>query len=59
MTIDAVTAEAMKVIEAAAESWDLPLEYEVQPWSAEHYLETGETLPEGRYRSNFGLCSCK
>jgi len=42
-----VTAEAVKVLEAAGEAWDLPLELVSLPWSADHYLETGETLPEG------------
>ncbi len=42
-----VTAEAVKVLEAAKERWDLPLELVHKPWSADHYLETGETLPEG------------
>lgn len=42
-----VTAEAIKVIEAAAETWKIPLELVEFPWSADHYLETGETLPEG------------
>ena len=42
-----VTAEAVKVIEAAAEIWTIPLELVEFPWSADHYLETGESLPEG------------
>jgi 3-isopropylmalate dehydrogenase len=42
-----VTAEAVKVLEAARLRWDLPLELEEKPWSADHYLETNETLPEG------------
>lgn len=42
-----VTAEALKVVGAAAERFGLSLELEELPWSAEHYLETGETLPEG------------
>ena len=29
------------------ERWDLPIELEEKPWGADHYLETGETLPEG------------
>ena len=40
-----VTAEAVKVLAAAAERWELPLRLEQQPWSADHYLATGETLP--------------
>lgn len=34
-------------MEAAASHWKLPLERVEMPWSAEHYLETGETLPDG------------
>jgi 3-isopropylmalate dehydrogenase len=42
-----VTAEAMKVLQAAKGRWDLPLELVVLPWNADRYLETGETLPDG------------
>lgn len=42
-----VTVEAVKVLEAAAEAWELPLVLERLPWSADHYLATGETLPAG------------
>ncbi|MCG8457922.1 MAG: 3-isopropylmalate dehydrogenase [Holophagales bacterium] len=42
-----VTAEATKVLEAARERFALPIELHQLPWSADHYLETGETLPEG------------
>jgi len=42
-----VTAEAVKVLDAAAERWSLPLELVHLPWDADRYLETGETLPEG------------
>jgi 3-isopropylmalate dehydrogenase len=42
-----VTAEAVKVLEAAAERWSLPLELVQFPWSADHYLRTGETIPDG------------
>ncbi len=42
-----VTTEAMKVVQAAAERFHLPLQLEEFPWSADHYLETGVTLPEG------------
>lgn len=42
-----VTAEAVKVLEAAAERWELPLELHSFPWDADRYLESGETLPEG------------
>jgi 3-isopropylmalate dehydrogenase len=42
-----VTAEAVKVLESAAERWTLPLELVPFPWSADHYLRTGETMPDG------------
>src|SRR4029079_13261019 len=42
-----VTVEAVKVPEAAAEAWELPLELIHFPYSADHYLATGETLPAG------------
>ncbi|MFQ5348919.1 MAG: isocitrate/isopropylmalate dehydrogenase family protein [Thermoanaerobaculia bacterium] len=42
-----VTAEALKVLEAAGERWQLPLETVRFPWSADHYLESGESLPDG------------
>jgi 3-isopropylmalate dehydrogenase len=51
-----VTAEAVKVIEAAAERWSLPLELVHEPWSADHYLATGVSIPPGtleRYRDEF------
>ena len=51
-----VTAEAMKVVAAAAERYSLDLETVELPWSADHYLATGETLPEGALddlRDNF------
>jgi 3-isopropylmalate dehydrogenase len=51
-----VTAEAVKVLEAAAAVWDLPLELVSLPYSADHYLATGVTLPEGAledFRDNY------
>jgi 3-isopropylmalate dehydrogenase len=51
-----VTAEAVKVLAAAAEAWDLPLELVHFPWDADHYLATGETLPAGAlddFRQNY------
>jgi len=42
-----VTAEAVKVLTAAAERWDLPLELVHFDWDADRYLATGETLPAG------------
>jgi len=51
-----VTAEAVKVLEAAAGRFDLPLELVHLDWDADRYLETGETLPEGAlddFRENY------
>jgi 3-isopropylmalate dehydrogenase len=51
-----VTAEAVKVLEAAAETWDLPLELVHLDWDADRYLATGETLPKGAledFRENY------
>ena len=42
-----VTAEAVKVLEAAKERWSLPLELVHLDWDADRYLATGETMPEG------------
>jgi 3-isopropylmalate dehydrogenase len=44
-----VTREAVKVLEAAAERWSLPLELEHFPWSADHYLDTGVTIPPAAF----------
>src|SRR4029079_8902275 len=51
-----VTAGAVKVLEAAAETWDLPLELIHFDWDADRYLATGETLPAGAlddFRKNY------
>ena len=51
-----VAAEAVKVIEAAASGFDLPLELVQLDWNADRYLATGETLPEGAledFRDNY------
>ncbi len=51
-----VTVEAVKVLEAAAERFDLPLELVHFPWDADRYLATGETMPAGAledFRDNF------
>jgi 3-isopropylmalate dehydrogenase len=51
-----VTAEAVKVLEAAAGTWDLPLELVHFDWDADRYLATGETLPKGAlddFRENY------
>ncbi|KAB2961897.1 MAG: 3-isopropylmalate dehydrogenase [Thermoanaerobaculia bacterium] len=43
-----VTAEAVRVLEAAAERWSLPLELVHFPYGADHYLDTGISLPPGQ-----------
>jgi 3-isopropylmalate dehydrogenase len=45
-----VTAEAVKVLNAAAAVSGKRLAFEQLPWSADHYLATGETLPAHGYR---------
>jgi 3-isopropylmalate dehydrogenase len=44
-----VTAEAVKVARAAGLVCGNPLEFETLPWSAEHYLRTGVTIPADGY----------
>jgi 3-isopropylmalate dehydrogenase len=41
-----VTREAMKVLRAAAEKFGFDYEVKTYPFGAEHYLKTGETMPE-------------
>jgi 3-isopropylmalate dehydrogenase len=45
-----VTAEAVKVLEAVGRKSGLKLELVQLPWSADHYLATGETMPADGYR---------
>jgi 3-isopropylmalate dehydrogenase len=40
-----VTAEAVKVLDAVSEVWGRKLELVPLPWGADHYLETGVSLP--------------
>ena len=42
-----VTKEAVKVLEAASDAFGFGLTLQHFPFGAEHYLATGETLPEG------------
>jgi 3-isopropylmalate dehydrogenase len=42
-----VTREAVRVLESVGETHSLAIETVFFPWSADHYLKTGETLPEG------------
>lgn len=44
-----VSDEAIKVLEAVAESEAFDLQTDTMPYGAEHYLSTGETLPEGSF----------
>ena len=45
-----VTAEATKVLQAIAERSGKKLDLHQLPWSADHFLATGETLPADGYR---------
>jgi 3-isopropylmalate dehydrogenase len=44
-----VTAEAVKVLGRVDEVFGVPITLEHLPWSADHYLRTGETLPPNGY----------
>lgn len=44
-----VTAEAVKVLGAASDAAGRPIELESLPWSADHYLATGVTIPPGGF----------
>jgi 3-isopropylmalate dehydrogenase len=44
-----VTAEALKVIRAAADVFGRRLECGILPWGAEHFLQTGVTIPHDGY----------
>lgn len=44
-----VTAEAVKVVNAASSAFGREIRLEHLPWSADHYLKTGETLPANGY----------
>jgi 3-isopropylmalate dehydrogenase len=44
-----VTAEAVKTVRAAAELCGLSIRFEMLPWSADHFLRTGVTLPPDGY----------
>src|SRR5512134_1326798 len=45
-----VTAEALKALRAAGEVFGRRFDLEHLPWSADHYLRTGETLPANGYQ---------
>jgi 3-isopropylmalate dehydrogenase len=44
-----VTAEAVKVLNTVSSVFGRPIALEQLPWSADHYLKTGETLPANGY----------
>jgi len=46
-----VTKEAVKVLDAMGERYSLPLELVHLPYSADHYLATGVSLPPGQMES--------
>ena len=50
-----VTAEAVKVIEAVGKKFGRTFELEQLPWSADHYLQTGITIPPERLRQVAGV----
>jgi 3-isopropylmalate dehydrogenase len=44
-----VTAEAVKVLDRVCRLRGIPFEPVFFPWSADHYLKTGETVPAGAF----------
>ena len=44
-----VTAEALKVLHAVEEKFGRTFELDHLPWSADHFLQTGETMPVDGY----------
>ena len=46
-----VTREAIRVLEEVARRSSFALELTSFPWSANHYLATGETIPEGAFEA--------
>jgi 3-isopropylmalate dehydrogenase len=45
-----VTAEAVKVVRAVAKASGKAIDLQHVPWSADHFLATGETIPADGYR---------
>ena len=45
-----VTAEAVKVLRATGDAFGRRVDLEMLPWSADHFLESGETLPANGYQ---------
>jgi 3-isopropylmalate dehydrogenase len=50
-----VTAEAVKVMKAVADRFGRRVDLEFLPWSADHYLETGVTIPPDGYKTLRGF----
>src|SRR5437588_13113051 len=44
-----VTAEAVKVLRAIESAFGRTFDLETLPWSADHFLKTGETIPANGY----------
>ena len=44
-----VTAEALKVLRVVADVFGRTLDLETLPWGADHYLQTGVTIPPNGY----------
>jgi 3-isopropylmalate dehydrogenase len=44
-----VTTEALKVLRAAGSAFGSALEFEMLPWSADYYLQSGVTIPPNGY----------
>jgi 3-isopropylmalate dehydrogenase len=44
-----VTAEAVRVLGAVADASGRTIQLETLPWGADHYLDTGITIPDGGY----------
>ena len=44
-----VTAEAVKVVRAAGDVFGRRVDLEMLPWGADHYLQTGVTIPPNGY----------
>jgi 3-isopropylmalate dehydrogenase len=44
-----VTAEALKVLDRVSRLRGIEIETVLFPWSADHYLKTGETVPSGAF----------
>src|SRR4051794_37117148 len=43
------TAEAVKVLRTVGDVYGRPIDLEMLPWSAEHFLKTGVTIPADGY----------